>query len=453
MASTSLTLDQLISLGEGHETDPPLTLKMDIRRIVNPLKKLQAMVGMSTVKETIVGHVLFFLQGMHEGSDDMLHTVIQGPPGVGKTMLGGVLAEIYHELGIIKKSSMPSVQQKQDSESDSDEEKGCGGGLQPGLFILLARGGGIRGGRRNQDPLAVRGPSTKRRDSRKRYYKTETETEPESSDDEGDEDEEGEEDEGELDSDDPSETNSRTDSQMTENLAPKTPPPPPPPPPPPAPKPPPFRIVRRSDLIGKYLGHTAALTQRVINSCLGGVMFIDEAYSLGNAEGRDSFSKECIDTINQNLSEKKGELLVIIAGYKDDLDTCFFAHNPGLHRRFPFVYSIEPYSPDELVEILCRKVNDLGLGWQLPGDERPAVVRLFERHHAQGTFTNHAGDVETLLFTARVEHAKRVFCKKESEKKVLRLSDIDRALKILAESKAQKGDCIRQTTNHMTMYT
>jgi hypothetical protein len=368
-------------------------------------------------------------------------------------MLGGVLAEIYHELGIIKKSSMPSVQPKQDSESDSDEERGRGGGLQPGLFILLARGGGGRGGRRNQDPLAVSGPTTKHRDSdhrksRARYYKTETETESESSDDEGEGDAE------ESDSDEPSDTNSHTDSQMTDNLAPKTPPSLPPPPPlPPAPKPPPFRIVRRSDLIGKYLGHTAALTQRVINSCLGGVMFIDEAYSLGNAEGRDSFAKECIDTINQNLSEKKGELLVIIAGYKDDLEACFFAYNPGLHRRFPFVYSIEPYSPDDLVEILCRKVKDLGLGWQLPDDERPAVVRLFERHHSQGTFTNHAGDVETLLFTARVEHAKRVYRKNESEKKVLRLSDIDSALKLLAESKAQKGDCVRHTTNHMTMYT
>ena len=88
-----------------------------------------------------------------------------------------------------------------------------------------------------------------------------------------------------------------------------------------------FKIVKRSDLIGKYLGHTAAKTQKVIDSCKGGVLFIDEAYSLGNPEGRDSFSKECIDTINQNLTENKANLLCIIAGYKDALDKCFFAYN------------------------------------------------------------------------------------------------------------------------------
>jgi hypothetical protein len=63
-----------------------------------------------------------------------------------------------------------------------------------------------------------------------------------------------------------------------------------------------MHIASRTDLIGKYLGHTSAKTQDFINKCSGGVMFIDEAYSLGNPEKRDSFSKECIDTINQNLS-------------------------------------------------------------------------------------------------------------------------------------------------------
>ena len=64
-----------------------------------------------------------------------------------------------------------------------------------------------------------------------------------------------------------------------------------------------FRVVKRADLIGKYLGHTAQKTQKVIDSCRGGVMFIDEAYSLGNSEGRDIYSKECLDTLNQNLTE------------------------------------------------------------------------------------------------------------------------------------------------------
>ena len=63
--------------------------------------------------------------------------------------------------------------------------------------------------------------------------------------------------------------------------------------------------VKRSDLIGKYLGHTSVQTQNKINDAKGGILLIDEAYSLGNPEGRDSFSKECIDTLNQALSEDK----------------------------------------------------------------------------------------------------------------------------------------------------
>ena len=66
-----------------------------------------------------------------------------------------------------------------------------------------------------------------------------------------------------------------------------------------------FKLVKRSDLIGEYLGQTAVKTQKVIDSIIGGVLFIDEAYSLGNSEKRDSYSKECLDTINRNLTENE----------------------------------------------------------------------------------------------------------------------------------------------------
>ena len=90
-----------------------------------------------------------------------------------------------------------------------------------------------------------------------------------------------------------------------------------------------FHIAKRSDLIGRFQGHTAVKTQEFIDKCKGGVMFIDEAYSLGNKEQRDTFSKECIDTINQNLTERR-DFLCIIAGYRKELNKCFFAYNPGL---------------------------------------------------------------------------------------------------------------------------
>ena len=85
-------------------------------------------------------------------------------------------------------------------------------------------------------------------------------------------------------------------------------------------------------------------TQKVIDNAEGGVLFIDEVYSLGNPGKRDVFTKECIDTINLNLTEKGDKLLVIIAGYHDDVNRCFFNYNQGLERRFPLRFNIKKYS-------------------------------------------------------------------------------------------------------------
>ena len=82
--------------------------------------------------------------------------------------------------------------------------------------------------------------------------------------------------------------------------------------------------MKRDDLIGKYLGQTADKTRKVLDKALGGVLFIDEAYSLGDTEGRDSYSKEAIDMITSYLSEHPHDLICIIAGDKDVIPVDFF---------------------------------------------------------------------------------------------------------------------------------
>ena len=119
-----------------------------------------------------------------------------------------------------------------------------------------------------------------------------------------------------------------------------------------------FITARRSDLIGKYLGHTAIKTQEVINNALGGVLFIDEVYSLGNSEGRDSFSKECIDTLNQNMTEFKKPWLLIVGGYKEDIENSFLSYNRGLERRFTVRLNIDNYNSQELFLILQKFIKD-----------------------------------------------------------------------------------------------
>ena len=119
-----------------------------------------------------------------------------------------------------------------------------------------------------------------------------------------------------------------------------------------------FVVVKRSDLVAEYLGQTAVKTQKVIDSADGGVLFIDEVYSLGNKEKRDSFAKECIDTINLNLTEKSDKLLVIVAGYKDDIQRCFLDYNSGLERRFQIRFDIEKYSKEDLYKILLKFIRN-----------------------------------------------------------------------------------------------
>jgi Cdc6-like AAA superfamily ATPase len=115
--------------------------------------------------------------------------------------------------------------------------------------------------------------------------------------------------------------------------------------------------VRRDDLIGKYLGHTALKTQEVINDSIGGVLLIDEVYSLGDVNGKDSFANECLDTLNRNLTEHKNKFVCIIAGYKDDIEKRVFASNKGLKRRFERELSVLKYTSSELVSILFTKIS------------------------------------------------------------------------------------------------
>ena len=102
-----------------------------------------------------------------------------------------------------------------------------------------------------------------------------------------------------------------------------------------------FKKATRADLIAGYLGQTAIKTRDMIKECLGGVLFIDEAYALGNPEKRDSFAKECIDTLCEGLSDHKEEIMVIIAGYEEELKNCFFSYNQGLDSRFTWRFSTE----------------------------------------------------------------------------------------------------------------
>ncbi len=107
--------------------------------------------------------------------------------------------------------------------------------------------------------------------------------------------------------------------------------------------------VSRGDLVGRYTGHTAPLTNSVIESALGGVLFIDEAYSLYRGE-QDSFGLEAIDTLVKGMEDHRDELVVILAGYTKEMET-FLTANSGLASRFPNKIEFPDYTADELLDI------------------------------------------------------------------------------------------------------
>jgi SpoVK/Ycf46/Vps4 family AAA+-type ATPase len=289
--------------------------------IIQPLSELSKMIGMKEVKENMVNQIIFFLQKLNKKTkcntchncilqepctntninDDMLHTIVSGPPGVGKTELGKILGKVYKAMGIL---------------STGD-----------------------------------------------------------------------------------------------------------------------FFIAKRADLIAKYLGKTAHKTQSFIDKCKGGVMFIDEAYSLGEKETRDSFAKE------------RRDFLCIIAGYDDALDSCFFSYNEGLKRRFSFKYTITSYSYEELADIFLTKVT--GAEWEYVGS-KDELNMFFKKNEKD--FPRYGGDMETLFLKTKITHARRIFFKDDKERKKITIEDIKKGFENFNEHRKSK-DLNKIPEKIMTMYT
>ena len=186
-----------------------------------------------------------------------------------------------------------------------------------------------------------------------------------------------------------------------------------------------FKKVTRSDLIAGYLGQTALKTRDVIHDALGGVLFIDEAYALGNSDKKDSFSKECIDTLCEALSDNKENLMVIIAGYEEELKDCFFNYNQGLDSRFAWRFKTEQYSGEDLYGIFLKKVQDIG--WSLH-PESNITAEWFNKNIDYFKFFGR--DIEIVLAKTKVAHSKRVFCKPEEDKRKIILKDLEKGFEM-----------------------
>ena len=292
------SLEDLIKLGEKYDKTKRYDFDMrKLNKMISSIEKINKFIGMDSIKNNLVDHILFYLQSENLNIDnnekDIMHTVITGPPGVGKTEFAKALGELYLKMGILKNN---------------------------------------------------------------KFFK-----------------------------------------------------------------------VTRSDLVAKYLGQTAIKTRDMIKKCKGGVMFIDEVYSLGSKELRDSFSKEAIDTLNEHLTEMKNDFICIVAGYKDDVENCFFSYNQGLQSRFPIRFDITGYSYEELFLIFQQKIEKAK--WKLSDN----IDKNFFKNKMKD-FKFFGRDVENLVTQIKRCHSRRVFTMEKNVKTILTNEDLKNGLNLFLDS-------------------
>jgi len=298
------TLDSLIEMindysektlpSKKYRINYPSKMKL-LPDILEHLLELNNMIGMKKLKLQIVDQVLFFINGTQDVI--MLHTVLEGPPGTGKTSVAEILAKIYSKLGIFKKVK--------------------------------------------------------------------------------------------------------------------------------------FNVAKRSDLISEYLGGTTVKTLETLDRCKNGVLLIDEAYSIGSNGSEDIYAKECLDTLNQYLSENVDKIVCIIAGYKKELDSCFFSLNPGLRRRFPWTFTIENYNSEELTEIFYKIIKEKE--WETTCEKKDVINSINKNLHL---FDGNGGDISTLIEKSIIISIRNNFAKGNGY--TIELKDFLEALDIFVTIKTDR---------------
>jgi probable Rubsico expression protein CbbX len=162
--------------------------------------------------------------------------------------------------------------------------------------------------------------------------------------------------------------------------------------------------VTRDDLVGQYIGHTAPKTKEVLKKAMGGVLFIDEAYYLSRPENERDYGQESIEILLQVMENHRADLVVILAGYPDRMET-FFASNPGFRSRIGHHINFPDYEDDELAAI-----GDLILSkedYRLSPDAKEAFTRYIALRRTQPHFAN-ARSVRNALDRARLRQANRL---------------------------------------------
>jgi probable Rubsico expression protein CbbX len=168
--------------------------------------------------------------------------------------------------------------------------------------------------------------------------------------------------------------------------------------------------VTRDDLVGQYIGHTAPKTKEIIKRALGGVLFIDEAYYLYRPENERDYGQEAIEILLQVMENERDDLVVILAGYKTQMET-FFRSNPGMRSRIAHHLDFPDYSPAELLQIAKLMLRERSYRFNEASEQ--VFLRYIELRMTQPQFAN-ARSMRNALDRARLRQANRLFASRGS---------------------------------------
>lgn len=299
------TIEDLINLinENPYEEDTEYNIDLEsLHKIKDELKQLNELIGLKKIKTSILDQLLYFIQKLHENSNDYKHMIFYGPPGTGKTEVAKILGRMYSKIGILSKNI--------------------------------------------------------------------------------------------------------------------------------------FKKATRSDLVAGYLGQTAMKTDSLIKECLGGVLFIDEAYSLGHEDkSSDSYSKECLDTLCEALSNHKDDLIVILAGYEKELEETVFKTNIGLKSRFIWRFTMDPYDSKELFLIFVDMIEKIN--WTINEDVKEEWFS-----DKKDRFEGYGRDVESLITHVKICHGKRIYGKEEIVKNI-NSEDMNNGYKRFLDNKKKDNEIDR----------
>jgi probable Rubsico expression protein CbbX len=194
--------------------------------------------------------------------------------------------------------------------------------------------------------------------------------------------------------------------------------------------------VTRDDLVGQYIGHTAPKTREVLKKAMGGVLFIDEAYYLYRPENERDYGQEAIEILLQVMENQREDLVVILAGYKNRMET-FFSSNPGMSSRIAHHVDFPDYSPEQLVAIAKLMLEKDH--YKLSADAEAAFREYVARRVTQPNFAN-ARSIRNALDRARLRQASRLFSQRsraltESDLMTIEAEEI-RASRVFNETSA-----------------